>query len=109
MDLEAIMRGDDITYELTIVDENGDPADVTGDDITMTFKADPKKQNVAMFRTIIPADGSSGVVGIPFTNQQTKIEAGIYYYDVQWTRTVSDNSAVVTLLSGKVPVLQDIT
>ena len=110
VNLEDIVRGDDIAYTINII-EDSSPADVTDDVISMTFKKNSADPDVlaAMQNSITPVDGTSGEVIISFTGAETTIQPGIYNYDVEWKRTTSAAGEVVTLLLGKVEVLQDVT
>jgi len=114
INLPDMIRGDNITYEISITDMADAAIDISGDEIYLTFKKNPKDPDILAeiaYASTVPTDANSvlGVVFIHLMDTATDIPAGDYYYDVQWVRDVSGAGEVVTLQIGKVKVIQHVT
>lgn len=113
--LPDLVRGDDITYEVQIDDDQGVPIDIQGDSVYMTVKkaaADPDVLAVMQALVLIDAvdtDGSNGLTKMIFSGVATDIQARTYQYDIQWTRTASGNGDTLTIMLGKLTILQQVT
>lgn len=111
IELTPFVRGDTWTNKFTFKDTVGDPIDITGRTYWMTLKLDPESpdldadaQKVAIASGI---DATDGVVYIVFTPEDTEtLTPATYYYDVQ---EVVDTNTVITVMTGRVKVLRDIT
>jgi len=110
--LPPMARGDDIKYDILV--DSSTVIDITGDIIYMTIKKSATDPDVLadMRRVlIVPSDANSviGIATVIFTAAETAVTAGVYFYDVQWKRIVSGSDEIVTLLTGKVNIKQDVT
>lgn len=113
-DLEPFVNGDDLQIDLKFANANAKPIDVGGDNLILTLKtspADSDENAVLQINYEIPQDNYTavGVVTYIATSSQTDISGGSYYYDFQWTKTMSDNGKRETIMLGKVQVTQGVT
>lgn len=112
LDLDPIVAGDDVSFDLRFIDVNGDPLNVAGDVLYVTFKSDISESDGNADMQVIynvPDDAYTqvGVVTVPITKTDTNIAAGTYNYDFQWVKSASGE--VVTEYLGKVKVLKGVT
>ena len=73
-----LTRGDSCSFELSIVDESGNPYDFSNDYVQFTVKGNTLTKSIVLQNTI--------VIGNVFTinSEDTKnLEYGVYKYDVQ--------------------------
>ena len=112
--LESIIRGDDVILHISIVDPNGVAGEIGGDKIWFTIKTDPlDADQLALLQRemIIPTDAESaqGITRLQLTSVDTDVVAGYYHYDLQWQRLVSGASEITTLQYGRVRIIQHVT
>ena len=83
-----IIRGDDTSVDFTFTDENGDAVDLS--DVTLFFTVkedfddtdDEAKMKVTVASGLHTAS-ASGLSSVPLTHDDTDIEPGNYYWDIQ--------------------------
>lgn len=113
----AATRGDDWEYEATILDEQGDPFDLTGATAWFTLKRDREQDDadapVTLYWVsagasdgIAVADESTGVATISMTAAQTDdLTLPTYLWDIQ----VRSAGKTTTVASGTMSVEADVT
>ena len=103
-----VIRGDDCQFELTFVDIDGDPIDLTGATIYLTVKknlTDSDDDAVINKSYSSFSDPTSGVTVIDLSHTDTSIPVRGYYFDIQ----VEDASNKITSTrSGRFIVYQDV-
>lgn len=109
-DLGPFVRGDDWTLKLTVLNSNGQIADITNYSYWLTLKADLEDADPgALQLTVvpIPAEAVQGIVTIEVPSISTgTLEPITYNYDIQ---QVDTSSKVQTLMLGKLKVVRDVT
>lgn len=98
-----LQRGDDITLELTLTDENEDPLVVPTSDWTCTIK-DAIGGTIITLPTVDATDGASGVLVVSITGSETADAVAKGVWDLQCT-----DGGVRTYLSGKVVFVGEVT
>ena len=103
-----IFRRDYKTFTVTVKDSDGVVVDLT--DYTAKFTAKLKPTDTDEQAKIGPIDGTistpaTGVISFTLTSTDTNIPAGVYYFDVQ----ISKTGDVKTVAYGKLTIIQDIT
>jgi len=104
-------RGDTLSFDITIKDQNGNPVDITGAKLFFTMKEQPTQSDSeavvqeVVYDHIDPTEGHTKII-VPSSSTSILVPGKTYYYDFQ---LVDSNGNVKTLYAGKVRVLQDIT
>jgi len=103
-----IFRRDYKSFTVTVEDDYGVVVDLTG--YTGKFTAKLKSTDTDAQAKIGPVDGTisapaTGVISFTLTSTDTNIPAGVYYFDVQ----ISKTGDVKTVTYGKLIIIQDIT
>jgi hypothetical protein len=104
-----IIRGDDEQFELTFTDIDGDPIDLTDGTVFFTVKEnlDDSDDDAVITQEVTSFDApETGVATLVLTDEQTDIEAGQYFYDIQF---IDENSLISSASRGKLYVYQDVT
>ena len=104
-----VFRKNDLVFNLTFKDSNGDVIDITGYTVFMTVKADPlDSDDVAILSETVTShsDPTNGATTIDLSKTDLNVSAEDYYYDVQ-TKDGSGN--ITTWGVGTFSVLQNIT
>jgi hypothetical protein len=112
-DLCSIFRGDSLNFKFTFTDSEGNPLNIVNKTLFFTMKADPTSSDDAeenlQYYTTFPDDSDSlngiGTMSIPASETQNLIPNMTYMFDFQ----LVDGSEVLTIGSGNVKVVQDIT
>ena len=104
------VRGDSWYLRFSILDTNGAPLDITGNEYWLTLKTskdDTDDNAVVQIGPIAPtgSDAAVGVVTLYASPADTDIPINSYYYDLQEVTPTSIN----TLLIGRVKVVKDVT
>ena len=104
-----IIRRDDTDLELTFTDVDGNAIDLTG--CTVFFTAKRRVKDVdddAVISTELDEfeEPETGICVLPFTNEETDIPAGNYYYDVQ---LLDSEGKIASSVKGLLRVLSDVT
>jgi len=102
------IQGDTRTFTITVYDSDGSVYDLT--DYTVRFTVKANKSTVdgsaSISKTGTVTDAENEVFTVALTNDDTNIDAGIYYYDFQ----IDNGSSIVkTVESGIFQVVQDVT
>jgi len=109
-----IFKGDDKTYELSVVDSDGTAVNLTGCTLKFTVKryrtdayTDAKiKKTSASEAEIKITDAAAGEAEIYVTDDDTKsLEAKTHWFDVELTK----GGKIYTIKFGKFIVLEDVT
>lgn len=101
-----ITRGDTEVVNLTILDSNGAPVNVTGDTFASQIRYTANATTVAAAFTTSIVNGAAGQIRLTLSNTASAaLNDGIAYWDVQRT----SGGAVSTIVSGKCTVLADVT
>ena len=112
-DLPDLMRGDTREYEMTFLDENSQPIDISNTTMWSTLKLDRTDPDPGVLQKSVtfPADANSqaGIGYLKWDEADTQIlEPGVkYWYDFQWVRP--NTSDVTTTAWGQIKVVQDVT
>lgn len=105
----TIYKGDTFKGLQFTVDVNGSVKDLTNTIITMEIRAGSKTGKIAKSFTSVASAGltkTDPTEGIFIINPfLANIEAGIYYYDVQF----NDSGTIKTYIQGIITVDQDVT
>lgn len=109
--IPSFYRGDTVSYNFTFKDADGLPIDISATKLWFTIKKDPTyPDNSAALQESVTfpsdADSVAGLGSITIAASVTALLSPIqYYYDFQWV----EGANVVTLTTGTVTILQDIT
>jgi hypothetical protein len=114
-DISDFKRGDTKKIRLAFTDGNGTAIDITGWQFWLTLKNDLSDLDAAAVLQVMTTvgdyvddDAANGIVYIVATSSDTAIATGSYHYDIQ--RVIAGTPPdVLTILSGKVKVTQDVT
>lgn len=104
-----VIRRDDVTFDLTFTDVDGDPINLTGTTVFFTVKkksSDPDDEAFIEEEITVFDDPTSGVAQLQLSAAQTDIAAGRYLFDIQ-LKTVDGKIASSSV--GNFFVSQDIT
>lgn len=104
----TIIRGDDVTRQMTFTNADGTPFDLTNYTILFTVKKRVRDTDADALIAIewnTHTNPTQGETTFSLTHNQTDITAGLYTYDFQ----LRLNSVVTSTRSGCFEVLQDIT
>ena len=106
------VRGDTEAESITITSDGTTPINITGDTFLLTVDPQPEPTSSGsnlyqLTGTII--SGPAGTVAFAPSTPQAASAPGVYYYDIQWTRTGSGGGAIKTILKGTWTINQDIT
>ena len=108
--LEPLYSGDTRDYYLTFTDANGDAIDITDWKVYFTMKlnyADSDDVAAVKKDSTSHTDPENGKTKINLNNGDTGgLIAGNYFYDVQVKK---DNGDILTVMSGMIEILTDIT
>lgn len=112
--LSPFFRGDTKIFNLSFKDSSGEAINITGHELWFTMKknvTDADIKAIIQKRVIFPSGSESenGIGTLTLTSDETKlIDPQIYFYDIQ--KVIPENPpVVVTVMSGKVNVLPDVT
>lgn len=106
--LNALPRGDTRDYEINIT-KNGVPENITGWVFFFTVKIDYNQTDdqAAIKKNITShIDPENGKSFIPLTTNDTDIDPGLYWYDIQAKKP---NGSILTLAIGRLPITMNIT
>lgn len=106
-----IVRGDDTAIEVTFTDKaTGDPIDLTGSTVMFTVRADrddtDDENAIIKVDVTVHTDPTAGQTVINMTHEDTAVQTGNFFYDVQYVDTANK---VQTLVIGEVAIVQDVT
>lgn len=109
-DVIYAVRRDDETYSYTLTTIDGDLVDLTDGKAWFTVKAtneETEEDTAALIQKEIDSftNPTLGVIYIDLTNEDTDLDPGIYWYDLQFR----DSRDKYTTKIGKFIVVQDIT
>ncbi len=106
----TLIRGDSRNIQVTVKDSSGNAIDITGGTVFFTVNAleEPDDDTGAVITKDVTShtDALSGVSTIELTSDDTDVEPGEYWYDVQF---VSTSGSVSSREKGKLLVVSDIT
>lgn len=104
-DLE-IYRGDDYSHQITFVDANNAPLDVSAYTFTAEIRdrSEGGAQVYATF-TVDMTQAATGIITLHLAAADTRIKTDVAYWDLQ----VDTGSAIQTWLAGKVTASGDVT
>lgn len=95
----TLIRADDATYDVTIVDEDGEVVDITGFTIKFTVRENPLDSIGVISKTtssgISLTDPTNGVCRITITSADSTIDPGRYIYDVEVTNLSGKKTTVI--------------
>ncbi len=96
----SLVRGDDISLGLTVVNPDGSAYNLVGCTLTITARRDTYFSTIIFQKSVsIFADAASGVASIDFVPADTvNMDDAPYYFDVK----LLDSSAKTTTLSAGV-------
>jgi len=105
----TIKRGDTRVITVTVTDSNGSPFDLTDYKMFLTAKTD--RTNTDANADIGPkeaviASPLTGVGVITLSSDDTDIDCGLYYYDVQVNK---GSTNVYTIIWSTITMQQDVT
>ena len=103
-----IIRGDDTTIDIELLDELGEAIDLTGAIIYFTVKkklTDDDDDAVLSKEVTDHIDPLEGKTTVSFTYEETEIAIGRYYWDVQ----IEVDGVITSTNYGIIRVLPDIT
>ena len=115
-----VIRGDSDTFQVKFMHssvnklgiETKTPVDITGWDIRFTVRKDipatsiRNDNNALISKSAIIEDGESGVATFYITPEETNINEGAYWYDIQYTKP---DGTIKSIPKGKYIVDSDIT
>lgn len=105
--------GDSIMYRLEIKDDDGNPVDLQGQILWVTFKKKSSSDYDLQLRYSLPASNSYYEQGIAYIyipyNKTELLTKGSYEYDIQLIYSTVDDDFVVTLVKDSVYVHDDVT
>lgn len=110
LDLE-IYRGDTFVEQLTILDDDGNPVDVSTMDFAAEIRRVATSETVMATFTVAIVDGPNGVVSItlyPSETEDLAIPTTSWAWDFQ-TMTDAATPVVTTRFLGEVTVVGDVT
>ena len=96
----SIVQGDAGSYNLKFT-AGGEPLDITGATVTMTVKRSLGSEIVIQKAVTSHADPTTGVANITLTEEDTNIDLGAYYYDIE---IMSSSIPTKTVLRGKLTI-----
>ena len=103
-----IIRGDDTNLEVSFTDENDVAVDISNDNLVFTAKSDFTSSGVISVSVASGehSDPTNGKTNILLSHDDTDIDAGNYFYDIQLT---SGSGYVRSIDYGRLIVKHDIT
>jgi hypothetical protein len=105
----TIIRGDDVTIPVTFSDDAGQAINITGATVFFTVKSDlsDTDDDAVIAKTITThSNASQGQTTITLTANDTLIDAGKYYWDLQ----IKDSAGKITsTLADTLEVKLDVT
>lgn len=106
----TLIRGDSRNIDVTIKDADGAAIDITGGTVFFTVNAsdDPSDDTAAVITKDVTShtDAANGLSRIALTASDTEVDAGEYYYDIQY---VDSGGNVSSREKGELVVESDIT
>ncbi len=108
LEMEIIKR-DDVAFQLTFTDSDGNAIDLTGATIFFTVKKNKTDDDVdaVISKQIDSFDNPiTGVAQLDLTNSDTNILVGSYWFDIQLK---DSNSKISSSAAGRFIVAQDVT
>lgn len=82
----SVVRGDDVTLNLTFKDEDGDAINITGYTIFFTVKerlGDIDADALISKSTTTHSNPTGGISSLELTASETNLDEGLYYFDFQ--------------------------
>ncbi len=104
-----VYRGDDVTFVVTITDSAGDAVDITDGTLWFTVKKNKSDTDTdASIQKEVTSHTTpgSGITAITLSDSDTDLDAGQYFYDIQFVNSTGD---VTTYGVGNFIILQDVT
>jgi len=103
-----IIKGDDTLLKCAFTDENDDIIDISTANLVFTVKKDP---SLASILSVSVASGlhtspASGITQILLPHDETNIDAGNYFWDIQLTY---ESGIINSVGMGKITIRDDIT
>lgn len=110
-DLKPVVAGDDLSFILRFKDSHGDPINVAGDTVILTFQRDMTiNEEVLAISYFIPEDTNSenGIIHFPVSNEDSDVPPATYNYDFVWIKSNSDLGKRETMFLGRIKVVQGV-
>lgn len=102
----SLVRGDTLTFTLTINDDAGSPIDITGRTYTAQVRSAPDSTTVkGTFTCTVPTGTDGKVTSVLSATASALLSPGIYFYDLQ----ENASGVISTLVSGNINVVADVT
>lgn len=104
-----IMRGDDIIYTVTLVNDDGTNPNITGYTFYFTVKEKfTDSDNEAKIAKTVTSlsDPTHGTMTFTLTHTDTNLAPKTYVYDIQFK---DGSSLITTVLYGEFTILPDVT
>ncbi len=111
--LPDLMRGDSRRFEMTFLDQAGQPINIANTDIWFTLKIARNDPDPGVLqKTVTFPDDANSQAGLGYLKLEPAetelLEPGTkYWYDFQWVRSGSQD--VDTVGWGQIKVVQDVT
>ena len=105
----TIVKGDDVLLEVTLVDSDGDPINLTDATVFFTAKRsfDDSDDDAVIKKDVNNhTDAENGVTTIHITNTESDVDPMYYYYDIQ---VVDSADSVQTPEKGRLIVKKEVT
>lgn len=107
--LWTIVRGDSAVFRVYVTDDNRQPLDINGWDITIDIE-----RSGQIVQTLLPQadpDEELGYFFVRLTPSQSELLETDDIFDIQlWDRVTDDSKAIVwTVAQGKMNVIEDVT
>lgn len=103
----CITRGDTKSYTITVKDEQGNSLLEPGTKLWFTVKrgfSEPDSQ--ALIALAYPISSSLSDYTITLDNNQTELDLGSYYFDIQFMKSTGE---IYTPVKGKLQITYDVT
>ena len=103
----TVTQGDEREYSLSFYEQTTTPLDITGATVEMTVKRSLNSKDVTFHKVITDhTDPTNGKTSVVLTPEDTTIELGDYYYDIQLS---GNGFPTRTILKGKLNISWQVT
>lgn len=105
--MSPLVAGDFVTWEFTVLNEDGEEVDLTGASVVFNIYDEPASEDLILARAgVLAADPATGVFSVAFDDEDLEIlqaAAGRQFYQC---RITFGDSSVRTFLAGRIDVLR---
>lgn len=104
-----IIRGDDVSLDITFTDQNGDPVDLTDTTVFFTVKrklSETDEEAIITKEITSHTNPTNGETNVSLSKEDTDQKLGDYFWDLQ---LIDEDGKITSSKFGQLQIVPDVT